>query len=60
VDAPTGVAAFPHEIVAPLRHWAEQQYRITRWVDMPEGGHFAALEVPGLVLDGIRGFLSTL
>jgi pimeloyl-ACP methyl ester carboxylesterase len=60
VDAPTGVVAFPHEIVTPLRHWAEQQYRITRWVEMPEGGHFSALEVPGLVLDGIRGFLASL
>jgi microsomal epoxide hydrolase len=60
VDTPTGVAVFPHDIVQPLRHWAEQQYRITRWVDLPEGGHFAALEVPGLVLEAIRGFVATL
>jgi pimeloyl-ACP methyl ester carboxylesterase len=60
LDVPTGVAAFPHEIVVPLRRWAEQQYRITHWVDMPEGGHFAALETPGLVLDGLRRFVATL
>jgi pimeloyl-ACP methyl ester carboxylesterase len=60
VDVPTGVASFPHEIVVPVRRWAERHYRITHWIDMPDGGHFAALETPGLVLEGLRTFLRTL
>ena len=31
VDVPTGVAAFPHDIIVPLRSIAEQAYTIQRW-----------------------------
>jgi pimeloyl-ACP methyl ester carboxylesterase len=56
VGVPTGVASFPGEIYRPPRAWAESMYNITHWTDMPEGGHFAAMEVPGLLVADIRAF----
>lgn len=60
VTVPTGIAAFPGEIVPPVRRWAEEQYNIVRWVDFPAGGHFAALERPDLVVEALRGFAACL
>jgi microsomal epoxide hydrolase len=56
IEVPTGVASFPKEPWRVPRHWAEAQYTITRWTDMPRGGHFAALEQPELLLADIREF----
>ena len=57
VEAPVGVAAFPAEFIPwPPRSYAERAYNIVRWTDMPRGGHFAALEEPGLLMDDIRAF----
>ena len=58
VELPTGVAAFPKEILSP-RHWCEANYNITRWTAMPRGGHFAALEQPDLFVDDVRAFFAT-
>lgn len=60
VTVPTAVAAFPGEIVPPVRRWAEGLYRIVRWTDQPAGGHFAALEQPDLLLEALRGFAAQL
>src|SRR5262249_43687531 len=47
VERPTGCAVFPSDIVRPSRRWAERSYpNIVRWTEMPDGGHFGALEVP--------------
>jgi microsomal epoxide hydrolase len=59
VAAPTGVALFK-DIPRPKRAWAEQVYNITRWTEMPSGGHFAALEEPARLVDDIRAFFATL
>lgn len=59
VAAPTGVALFK-DIPRPKRSWAEAAYNIQRWSLMPEGGHFAALEAPGLLVDDIRAFFRPL
>jgi microsomal epoxide hydrolase len=59
VEVPTAAAIFPHELFRPPRRWAERLYRIERWSEMPEGGHFAALEVPRLLVDDVRGFFRT-
>jgi len=58
VELPTGVAAFPKEILPP-RHWCEPNYNITRWTVMPRGGHFAALEQPDLFVEDVREFFAT-
>lgn len=60
VDVPTGIAAWPHEIVTPSRRWVEADYNVVHWRDMPEGGHFPALEVPHLLVENIRRFRNVL
>jgi pimeloyl-ACP methyl ester carboxylesterase len=60
VDVPTGVARFPkEEILRFPRSWVEQRYHVTHWVDMPRGGHFAAMEEPELFVDDLRTFFRT-
>ena len=54
VEIPTGVAAFPHEIIRAPRSWCEEAFEITHWTDMPRGGHFAALEQPELFVEDLR------
>ncbi|MEV5411385.1 epoxide hydrolase family protein [Thermopolyspora sp. NPDC052614] len=53
---PTGVAIFPHDIVHPIRRWAERTNTITHWTEFDRGGHFAALEVPELLISDVREF----
>jgi pimeloyl-ACP methyl ester carboxylesterase len=60
IPVPTSIQSFPYEIVRPVRRWAEERFAITRWVDMPEGGHFSALETPALVIDSLRDFARSL
>jgi microsomal epoxide hydrolase len=60
VEVPTGFAAFPREIVTPLRAWAERSFNITRWTEMPAGGHFAALEEPEALAAEVQAFFRDL
>jgi pimeloyl-ACP methyl ester carboxylesterase len=60
VELPTGVAAFPREILKAPRSWCEAGYNITHWTDMPRGGHFAAFEQPELFVDDVQKFFTTL
>jgi microsomal epoxide hydrolase len=59
VEVPTGVAVFPKEPWRAPRSWAEPRFNITRWTEMPRGGHFAALEQPALLADDVRAFFAT-
>jgi pimeloyl-ACP methyl ester carboxylesterase len=59
VGIPTGVARFPKEPLRYPRAWVERSYNITHWVDMPRGGHFAAMEQPELFADAVRTFFRT-
>jgi pimeloyl-ACP methyl ester carboxylesterase len=59
VEVPTGCAVFPKEISFAPRRWVEAQYNLTRWTEMPRGGHFAALEEPELFVDDVRAFFRT-
>ncbi|MBH77647.1 MAG: multidrug MFS transporter [Dehalococcoidia bacterium] len=56
VPTPTGVAVFPKEVWMTPRSWVERSYNLLHWTEMPEGGHFAALEQPDRLLDDIRTF----
>jgi pimeloyl-ACP methyl ester carboxylesterase len=56
VDVPTGVARYPREVLRFPRPWVEQQYNVTHWVEMPRGGHFAAMEQPELFVEDLRSF----
>jgi len=56
VEVPCGVALFPRDIAHPPREWGERAYRITRWTEMPRGGHFPAHEEPELLAEDLRAF----
>ncbi|ARV80154.1 epoxide hydrolase [Mycobacterium sp. 050128] len=60
VELPTGIAAFPKEVLRVPRSWCEPHYHITHWTTMPRGGHFAAFEQPGLFVEDVRAFFATL
>ncbi len=57
VEVPVGIAAFPDPVEPlPPRSLVERAYNVTRWTDMPRGGHFAALEQPELFLNDVCAF----
>jgi pimeloyl-ACP methyl ester carboxylesterase len=60
VTVPCGVALFPRDISHPPREWGERVYHVTRWTEMPRGGHFPAAEQPELLADDIRAFFRPL
>ena len=61
VEVPTAAALFPAEMLAwPPRSYVERVYAVTRWSEMPRGGHFPALEQPELLIEDIRAFARTL
>jgi len=61
IEVPTGVAAFPHDLLAfPPRAMAERGYNVVHWTKMPRGGHFASLEEPELFLADLRNFVAAL
>jgi pimeloyl-ACP methyl ester carboxylesterase len=60
VAVPTACALFPKEITLPPRRWVEARYNLTRWTEMPRGGHFAALEEPELLVEDVREFFRAL
>jgi microsomal epoxide hydrolase len=51
---PTSVAVFPHDVGVPIRRMAERNHNIVRWTEMERGGHFAAMEVPELMVRELR------
>jgi microsomal epoxide hydrolase len=57
---PTGFALFPKDIATPPREFAERFFTVTRFTTMERGGHFAALEVPGLLAADLRAFATEL
>ena len=56
---PLGFAAFPTEPVPP-RAWLERVFTVTRYVQMPYGGHFGPWEAPELLAEQIREFFRPL
>ena len=56
IEVPTACADFPKEPIWSPRTWMAARYNITRWTEMPRGGHFAAFEQPSLFVDDVRAF----
>ncbi|WP_329522054.1 epoxide hydrolase family protein [Spirillospora sp. NBC_01491] len=55
---PVGVAVFAGD--STVRRFAERAHRVTRWTEFDSGGHFAALEVPDLLVADVRAFFAGL
>jgi epoxide hydrolase len=55
---PTGVAVFAEDVA--IRRYGEAGYNIVHWSDFDRGGHFAAMEVPDLLVDDVRTFFRVL
>ena len=58
-DTPTGVGVFPFDYRS-VRSFAERSNNIVHWTEMPRGGHFAAQEVPDLLVADLRSFFARL
>jgi len=55
---PTGVAVFAEDVA--IRRYAEYSNNIMHWSDFDRGGHFAAMEVPDLLVSDVREFFREL
>jgi epoxide hydrolase len=55
---PTGVEVFAEDV--SVRRFAEASNNIVHWTDFDEGGHFAAMEKPGLLVGDLCRFRSAL
>ncbi|MFB7274562.1 epoxide hydrolase family protein [Streptomyces sp. NPDC056244] len=55
-DVPTGCSVFPKDAWLP-RAWARERFTDLRyWRDLPDGGHFPALERPEVLAGELRTF----
>lgn len=61
VNVPTAIAAYRDPVFpVPPRSRVERSYDVVRWTDMPQGGHFAAMERPDTFADDVRAFVLSL
>jgi hypothetical protein len=60
VETPTGMAMPGTDMFPTPRAWAERQYNVVCWTDLPRGGHFLEWEVPHLIADDLHAFLRAL
>ena len=58
---PVGVAFFPKDAVRPVRRLADKILpTLTHWTEFDDGGHFAALANPELLVGDVRTFARSL
>ncbi len=55
---PTGVAVFASD--SAVRTFAERDHTIVHWSEFNQGGHFAAMEEPNLLVGDVREFFGPL
>jgi pimeloyl-ACP methyl ester carboxylesterase len=61
LPVPLGVAVYPRDAAKPIRRFADQGFpNIVQWREFDRGGHFAAMEQPGLFVEDLRNFARTL
>ncbi|MDX6741626.1 epoxide hydrolase [Actinocorallia sp. A-T 12471] len=61
IGVPVGVAVFPHDLFPPIRAFADRDVpTIKHWTEFAGGGHFAALEQPGALVEDVRAFFRSL
>ncbi|WP_157254088.1 epoxide hydrolase family protein [Nonomuraea typhae] len=57
---PTAISVFPHDILRPIRRFAERDNNVVAWIEHERGGTFAALERPGEYVADVREFFTGL
>lgn len=60
VKAPTGLSLFPREVFVMPKSWDEEYYNLKSINHLPTGGHFTAMEEPGLLSSEIASFFARL
>ncbi len=60
VEVPTGMLMSPKDMFPTPRAWVDRSYDVTRWTEIPRGGHFLEWEEPDLVVEDIRAFFRPL
>jgi pimeloyl-ACP methyl ester carboxylesterase len=60
VDVPTGIVRFDGDVCWWPRSGMEKAYDIRRWTRVPQGGHFAPIEQPGVLVEELRAFFRPL
>lgn len=60
VEAPTALLQFKGDVWLQPRRWAERYYNLQRWTVADQGGHFAPMEQPDVLVDDIRAFYRSL
>ena len=57
IKIPTGIAVFPAEMSTwPPKTYVERIFNVKQWTNMKNGGHFAAMEQPELLVKDIVEF----
>jgi microsomal epoxide hydrolase len=59
-DVPAGFAIFAKDNNHTPREWAERFFNVQRWINLPRGGHFAALEEPKMLANELTEFFKPL
>lgn len=60
VEAPTALLQFKGDVWLQPRRWAERYYNLKRWNVAENGGHFAPMEVPEVLVADLREFFRAL
>jgi pimeloyl-ACP methyl ester carboxylesterase len=60
VEVPTAMLMGLRDMVPPPRALCERQFRVTRWHELPRGGHFLEWEDPEATARDLREFIGTL
>lgn len=56
IEVPTGIALFPKDVLLPPKSRVEENLNVVHWTEMPQGGHFTAMEAPESYADDIIKF----
>jgi pimeloyl-ACP methyl ester carboxylesterase len=57
IEVPTAIAVFPAEMSTwPPKSYVERIFKVKQWSEMQNGGHFAAMEQPELLINDIVKF----
>src|SRR5690554_645182 len=56
ITVPTGLALFSKDVLPPPRNWVKNNLNLVQWTEIPEGGHFTAMEAPQLFSNDVINF----